>query len=89
MYLSGCAAAWQDEVDDLTPSRPLVIRLIARFPTHRRTVLLAGVILSSSSVVISAFIETARALVATQGALYGIGGALTYYTCAASCNIHG
>jgi len=44
---------------------------------HRKAVLLAGVAISTGALVASAFLQTsAAALVATQGAVYGVGGAL-------------
>lgn len=53
---------------------------------ERKAVMIVGVAISTGSLIASAFLgRSAAALVATQGALYGVGGALVYYsaqTCA-------
>lgn len=52
--------------------------LFQRFPSHRRTLQYAGLLVSVAGVVGSAFVTAPWQLVVTAGVLYPIGGGLYY-----------
>jgi len=58
---------------------PLVAVLCQRFPQSRRRANFAGLVILTSALIAASFTNTAGALLATQGVLYGIGGVTLYF----------
>jgi MFS family permease len=57
---------------------PIVLGPLIRYPQYKRTAIATGLVIMSSSLAMGSLCKTVPQLIATQGVLYGIGGAITY-----------
>ncbi|KAF9071436.1 major facilitator superfamily domain-containing protein [Rhodocollybia butyracea] len=60
-------------------SSPVVLPIINRFPRHKRTVMILGILLCVSGLIGAAFSTKIWHLIITQGFMYSLGGSLLYF----------
>ena len=57
----------------------LMVALLQRFPKHRRRFAVAGVVITSITLISSSFVTHEWHRILTQGILYAIGGSILYF----------
>ncbi|GAB7348849.1 hypothetical protein MBLNU459_g7555t2 [Dothideomycetes sp. NU459] len=76
---AGIAAIGTSATGIMYFAAPIVYTGLKKYPAWRRTSTLVGFVILLASLVIASFLNSVGALVATQGIMYGIGGALHYF----------